>query len=140
LAAARVSYGVGPLYISIPITERRMKRRYFVLFACICCGLLLLSGDGLAQQPVHMQTAYGMSYIAIADTKPQEYIWLVDGAASVVYKSLASPSLLTWVTQLPKGTETQYMVSYVNRPKDDIPAFGRFCHSKGIKFQERFDH
>lgn len=97
---------------------------------------------------------YTLHVLAVADTNPNEYVWLVEGGPDIAYKSLDSPSLHLWVGQLPKGTEIDYRLSSLpfistifknsktvkgyRNPEAGLPEFKRFCQSKGVHFEDGF--
>lgn len=116
------------------------------LLVALWLTFALLPGDSQEQQTAP-KPVYSLHMLYVEDTKAEGPIWLIEGGPFHdyrAYKSLTSPALLAWVSQSSKGTEIDYMPSSLPKinglrdPEDGIPAFQRYCESKGVNFNDRF--
>jgi hypothetical protein len=132
-----------------------MRNLVTVTLVLLCCAFAVVglsAGRSHAQTP-HQSAApltYTLKMVGVRDT-PQENVWMIeapdkasmrlDGSA---FRSLDSPILRDWVSDLPRGTIIQYwpsslpIIGHHGNPIHDfeggIPDFTKFCRDNGVEF------
>lgn len=144
-----------------------MKRLLIVVLICTCCLAVTRSGqtqNAEPRGPIRLEEArpiqgpasvYTLRFLQVADTKPAEYIWILqeqNGIASnariepneTAFRSLNSPVLRDFVSHLPEGSriihspvmlpgpDPTMKVGSVSEP--GLQDFIKFCRSKKVDF------
>lgn len=145
-----------------------MKAFLVALSVCLCCVVTctpFVQAKGQAKTALHKPipqraVVYHLTALPLADSAPTRYVWVVyDERGSIipegegaVYESLDSPTLRSWVSHLPAGTNITTGVSLnlnnpvvpapkksISRDPDEwgVPGlkdFAHFCRGKGMHF------
>ena len=126
-----------------------MRNRSAVALLVVLCGLAPIrvpAGDAQTARSADAHLTYTLELLQVADA-PREYMWRVEapyGQAvrldGVVFRSLKSPTLRQWVSQLPEGTAIAYtpyalpLIKLFGDPEGGVGDFARFCRSRHLQF------
>lgn len=144
-----------------------MKPLLIGMLMCICCLAATRSGqtqNAVPRGPIRLEEArttkgpvlaYTLRFLQVADTKPVEYIWILQRQTAdqsggqiepneMAFRSLTSPVLRDYVSHLPEGSHITHSPWMLTGPdptmkvgsasEPSLQDFIQFCRSKKVDF------